>query len=750
MDIQRSQLPAPQHEALAVDRQRLAYNANGPAEDLTFSGFLDVLMRRWRYLFASIMICLLAAVSIIRVQHPVYSTSALIMVIPSSRASGPTDTFDEMAGLNDDRSIESQMVLLQMDSLKREAIQRLGLSEETFRHSEVDVKQRGTSNVLELTVEYSVPLVAQRIANAIVDIYLQRTKSNNQASASNAKAFLEKQLEEKSRQLAQKEDRLQQAKSRLGSPDIALQIQNQASALSQFETDLDNVKVQVRSKRAQLISLQKQLSNTDRTVIGTVTTAPNPTVTQLQSQLLGLEKDRTALLSEYQPDQQEVIEKDNQIRSVQTQLSGQIHQMVVSNEERKPNALYESLLNQTSEAKAEVMSLEARRDSLTGLVGQLHRAVSVLPEKERVLDSLSREVSWLTDSVKQLQQRYLDIRIDEEAKLSDGRLIEAATYPEIPVRPKKAGILAVGGVLGLILGLLGIMAAEGLDKTLRDPERVEENLGVRVLTGLPRLSAVKSASAPFAAEGRRRYKLLPFQEGVRKLYASIFYGEVDKLSVLMVTSPLPGEGKTTVAEHLGCAIARSGKRTVILDGDFVRSRLSERRKATKKPGLTDLVTGRSDLADVLTTTDTPNCFVVPVGTLSIDPAELFQSRRFYETIQSLKETMDVVIIDAPPLILSYGLFLARLADGTLLVAVPGQTPKLAIDRAIDELRNVQARIVGVCLNKVTRFSTEGSHYYPYNYHYDSGMRHFISLEEAMLGSNGNKAGASENQRQVTG
>jgi capsular exopolysaccharide synthesis family protein len=700
--------------------------------------FIDSLARHWLFLALCFILSIVLSVIVVQRQTPIFSATSTLLISPPTgpvRGQDSTDSLiDQITGAAQARNIDTQIAILKEQPSIKQAAHRLHISEEDAFKANVFVDSVGNTNLAEITVEHPSPRIAKSLADEIATDYLDWTRQNNQQSLVSAGEFLDTHLSQMNDRLRDKEGQLEKEKMRLGSPDIVTQTTQEVTHLSDFESQLRAAQAAKKSDEAELVSLQRQLSVAEPSIVTSVTTQVDPAITQLQDKISSLEIERTALLRRLQPDQPEVTDVEGQIKDYRNQLQKLIQKglgskMVVTGQSETPTPMRLALLGQISQTRAAVMSDQARISALSSAVDDLRRENEALPGKVRVLAALQRDVDQLTEQYQDMLQKSQEVQLSKEAKLADGEIIRQATIPLKPVRPKKLQIVLASSLAGLLLGIFLIMIMDSLDKTLRDPSEIEENLGLPVLAGVPYLKSMTTTETRNSLPGSRAetpenavtvsddYSTSALEEGGRLLQAAMAFGFPDQpIKTVMITSPLPGEGKTTLSRQVGRVMAESGQKVLLIDADYRRPGLTQDFDAAKYPGFTNLVVGQADMDKVLLPTATPNLTLLPSGTLPANPSAFIRSDRFAATLDVLRSRFDALVIDVPPLVVTDALFLAKQVDGVILVVVPGQTLKAAIDRSVELLNRVGARVLGVCLNKVSR-STVNSYYSYYGYGY---------------------------------
>ena len=216
----------------------------------------------------------------------------------------------------------------------------------------------------------------------------------------------------------------------------------------------------------------------------------------------------------------------------------------------------------------------------------------------------------------------------------------------------------------------------------------------------------------------------PFTESFRSLRTSLKFASADKdIKIMVVTSALPSEGKTTIAVNLSYSIAFTGSKVLLVDIDLRSPAIYKTFKLSKAPGLTNYLVGENDKKSyihyVYEEVDYNNLHVIPSGTIPPNPAEIIESKKMKDFLSEAKKDYDYVILDAPPILsASEAVSISAFADGVILVARFGKTPVDAAEKAKELLVHAKANILGVVLNDVKGKNYSYYKYYKYyNYHY---------------------------------
>lgn len=309
--------------------------------------------------------------------------------------------------------------------------------------------------------------------------------------------------------------------------------------------------------------------------------------------------------------------------------------------------------------------------------------------------------SWvkaLSAQVAQLEGSGSGLRVD---------VLEPAQLPSSPVSPNVKLDLIIAGIVGLLIGIGIAMLRSQLDGRLRDPNKVREQFAVPVLGSVPQNGQLEKAERRIpivVGEGvRTDTEGLVTAEAFLKMRTSLQYMNVDRtLRVIVVTSPNPDDGKSTVAANIAASIALSGERTMLLDADLRRPSIASGFDLLDGAGLAEVLAHRVDLADVIQDApETPNLSVLAAGLTPPNPSEMLGS----QAMKSLLEELSVdyfVVIDAPPLLpVTDAAILGTQADGVVVVISAGRTLDHQLETSVRNLQEVHADILGVVMNKLS-------------------------------------------------
>ncbi len=367
----------------------------------------------------------------------------------------------------------------------------------------------------------------------------------------------------------------------------------------------------------------------------------------------------------------------------------------------------------------DLQATEAAMDETKAEIERLRIQLANMFSARQIADTQS-QIAALEQKLRSYQATYLASLEFVQGGVNTLQIVESADAPTEPVGPNKGMTILLAAVIGLALAAGAAYLLEYLDDTLKTPDDVRKATALTTLGAVPSIKGLDGgATLPLAGEGQSAAL-----EAYRVLRTNLQFVGIDKpLRTLMVTSPVPSEGKSLTAGNLAAALAHAGKRVALVDTDLHRPRLHRLFGLANNLGLTTaLLNGEAELGSLLQATTVPGLSVLTTGPLPPNPAELLGSGHMRDLLATLAERYDMVLFDTPPVLaLSDAAVLGSQVDGVLLVISAGETRRDMASRAVAALHQANARVVGALINRVPIHpSGYYYYYYRYGYYYNSG------------------------------
>lgn len=310
--------------------------------------------------------------------------------------------------------------------------------------------------------------------------------------------------------------------------------------------------------------------------------------------------------------------------------------------------------------------------------------------------------------------RELETPAGERTSPIKATIVDPASLASAPVSPRPARNVALGLALGLLAGGALALLRDLLDTSVKTAEDVDAAVDAPILGGIAFDSATRVRPLISDLEPHA-----PRVEAFRVLRTNLQFVEVDNPDkIFVVTSAVPEEGKSTTSVNLAITMALAGHRTLLIEGDLRRPKATTQLGLDYAVGVTTVLLGKVSLDDAVQKSSDNDLEVLASGTIPPNPAELLQSNAMADLLKQVRDKYDMVIIDAPPLLpVTDAALLASQADGALLVVRYGRTTRDQLGQAVERLRQVDARPVGVVLNMVPNKRRASGYGYGYGYGY---------------------------------
>ena len=555
---------------------------------------------------------------------------------------------------------------------------------------------KGTS-IIRVAYQDIDPDRARDLINLLATIYLQRSINQKSEEARKSVDFIEQQLSSVRTLLDSAELGLEDFKRDSGIIRLDAEAEALIDQLTQVEKERSGVSLRTAQVNFALETLQQALAHGQS--YSPAVLLDDPVVATLAQQIAKFEIEKRALLVE-------VTAAHPAIQTLNDQISQILHKLL---------AVYRSTQQ----------SLAVRTSSLTTEMNRYEAGLKRLPSAEQQLARLMRLATVNADIYTFLLQKQQEARIAKAATISNISIIDPAISPDRPVKPKKKKNLLLGLIVGLMLGVGLAFFQEYLDDTITDVETAKRVLGFPSLAVIPRIPQADQQLKTGAAASQRPLITFtdprsPAAEAFRSLRTSLHFSSAKKdHQVVLITSAFPGEGKSTISANLAETLSQTGARVLLIGCDLRRPTLHTIFDSSKTPGLTELLVGDVQTADVIQSTGIHKLDFISAGTTPPNPAELLDGTVMRDLILDLRQTYDTVILDAPPLLaVTDSSILTALCDEVIVVIHAGGVKVKAAQRVVELLESSQAPVVGFVMND--KEGKSAAYYSSYGYGYGYG------------------------------
>ncbi|MFN3874056.1 MAG: polysaccharide biosynthesis tyrosine autokinase, partial [Ignavibacterium sp.] len=532
------------------------------------------------------------------------------------------------------------------------------------------------------------------------------------------------QRKEKREQLNEAEEILRNYQEKGGIIALDAQANNLIAQVSDFEAQRNSVKIELLASNDVLEKLKDELQRQDPKLVDYLESAASESyIKALQEQIAELQLNRDMALTSKSFQELSFKEKlneyDKKIKDLKSKLDEKIKVLKAGIFASSPEEV-KNLSQKIIEEEVRNGSLKIRLKGLNEIVNRYEERFNKLPKTSLELARFQRNRESLEKLYTLVEERYQEALINEQSQPGNVLIIDDARIPKFPSKPNRILIILIGTLIGGGLAFAYVFTKNYFDNKVKSPEDLRRK-NINVLAWIPEIEGL---SMNGNVKNEFIVTISPDSipaESFRALRTRVQFArpERDSLKTILITSPAPQEGKSTIALNLAGSFAIANKKTLLLDADLRRPRLHKIFDKDKTPGLVDLLVGQIDFNNVIHKTKVDNLYFLPSGTIPPNPSEMLDSKAMENFISHIRNEYDYVIFDSPPVVaVTDSEILARKVDGVILVCSAEITELSLIERGIELLRSDSSNFIGAVLNNFSGKAGYSS-YYKYYYYYST-------------------------------
>ncbi|MGE0357606.1 MAG: GumC family protein [Burkholderiales bacterium] len=718
-----------------ASRERLLATETAPAErshatpDIV-EYWRAIHKRRWSILGLTVVVAVLATLVAFAIRPSYRGTATILIEQGKTKVVSIEEVYSQ--GFLQREYFQTQVEILKSEELARKVIRKLGLT----RHPDFDPRQAEPgvaskylaallaperpvteedvlkSVVRKFRAELQVQLLrnshlaqisftahdrglAARVPNTMAEIFIESDLEARVAMTQKATEWLRERMGELRSKVDAAERNLQEYRDRERIVDAkGLAMSGAAKQLEELTRSL----VEARAKRAEAEAaynmVQQISSGKSRSSYETIPAVLRHPLVQKLKELEGEAERRLGDAGRrYGPEHPNMIKARAEMEAARENTRRQVESVVAG-------------------ISREFEVARANEQAVERALGQSKADIQGFNRKEFQLGVLEREVQQNRNLYDMFVGRLKETSAAGDLQSTIARVIDPATEPNETFAPKKGQIVAVSAVLALLFAAMLALLQDRLNNTVNSTADVEQRLGVPALGVLHKIKGVAGRKKGFVSElAFFNDSQSAFAEAVRTVRTSVLMSALDDPhKVVVVTSSVPEEGKTTVSYNLACALGQV-KKVVLIDADMRRPKIGKLiGRDAKAPGLADLVAGHAQVSQCVFHHEPAGIHVLPAGTVPPNPLELLSSKRFEEVVAKLREAFDIVVFDSAPLqLVSDSLVLSRHASAVIYVVKADSTPYPVAQNGLKRLARVAAPVLGVVLNQLDLERAEKYH-----------------------------------------
>jgi len=726
-----------------------------PAQDSVLREYLRVLIKRkFVVLSAIVVIFLMILIATLRMV-PIYDVAGSIAI---NKLDPGLITFKDSQGSGDyydPADLDTEVRILKSDLLALQVIKQLNLDKRPEFGGTGNVPSPNTlplatdslqadsarttallgrfksslrvtlqPNTRVIEIHYASPNkeLAATIVNTLVNTYIEQNFKTKFESTMQASDWLSKQLVD----LQMKVETSQEKLVKYQKDHSILGLDEKQNIITEKLDELNKELTQAESDRMTKEALYRLTQGGDPDAIASArSSAPGESGATSTSGLLDslgakhadLKIQIAELSTQFGPSYPKVAQLNNQLKETDNQIQVEIRKIGVR-------------------VRNDYLAALERENMLKAAMDNQKHEANKLNESAIEYTLLRRDVETNRQLYEGLLEKLKEAGVTAGLRSNNVKVVDVARVPMAPSEPNLPRNLAFALLLGVTSGIGLAFLLENLDNTVRTPEQAQ------IIAALPALGMIPLGSKrPSSEDNSRKLSVAASKEAVelvtqsrpqsqmaesyRALRTSLLLSSLGAPpKVIMVTSAMPQEGKTTTSINTAIVLAQKGVRVLLVDADLRRPGVHKALGMGSRSGLSNVLTGSADVQQAITRSPLiPSLYVLPAGTPPPNPAELLASANMRDLIETLSSQYDHIVIDTPPtLSVTDAVVLSTRADAVVLVIRSGRTTKQALRRARELLVRVNARVTGVLLNAVDLSSPD--YYYYYEYQGKYGARYY--------------------------
>ena len=620
----------------------------------------------------------------------------------------------------------SEPVLQQtIDQLKLEDAEGKPLKPKSFR-KRLSVEILGGTDIIALSYKDPDPVTAKNVVDTLMDVYIDAQISSSTDAIDKADSFIATALPKEENKLQSLEGRLQNFYEKNQIVDLQEEKKILVGELGNLNRQISTVGAELQGKKAQTISLQNQLGLNLNQAISATQLSNTPQVQSILEQLASTETQLSQERQRFNDNHPVVASLEDKKQALNSQLQQLISQYVgakVSTGLLQGGNIKENQLERFISLKIDELSLQTEESALRQYQQVYLNRTKDIPRLEKQEKALLREVETARSTYQTLLANKQDIQVLTNQKNGNAQILEEGVIPQEGSTGRVA-LMTLGILMGLFLSNLTAILLEMQDRTLKTIPELKQKFSYQVL-GIVPLDNLQETQGGIVVQ---REPDSFASEIYRMIQTNLKFLAVKRQpKVILMTSSVPGEGKSTVAANLAAAMSQLGRKVLLIDGDLRKASQHELWQVSNKAGVKDVVAHKTPLSK-LVSQPMKQLDLLTSGTIAPNPLALLDSAEMSELVATARKEYELIIIDAPPLAVTADvLTLTKLVDGIVFVSRPGIVETESAELAQETIANanLSAKVLGMVINGV-----KPNEFDRYSYHAKYSKNYFRSSTES--------------------
>lgn len=706
-------------------------------EEIDFQKYLLVLRRRWLPAVGVCGIFVTLASLVAFSGRPAYMAtgSLLIKTDTSSSLTGLGQPLGQLQSLTTlANPLDTQAKIMTSAPVMEEVIKKLNLKDEQgqaipvdFLRQSVRIENARGTEILEISYADYNPAFAAKMVNTIMEIYIKNNINANRSEAVSARQFIIKQIPESEKSVRQAESALRKFKEQNKIISLEQEAVQSVQVISQLEQRLSQAQAQLVDISAQSQKLQTEGNIEPGLAVTFASLSQTPGIQQALTQLQQAQTELAVQQNTLQPSHPTIINLEAKVASLKNLLDGRIQEIAASNQQVSMGnlqiaPLQQNIIQEFVRTEAQRVGLVQQITTLSNQLSAYKQRANILPKLEQTQRELERQLKASQTTYEALLAKLQEVQLVENQTIGNARVISPALVPDQPFGTRKLLIIAGGVVVGTIFGIIVAFSVDLIDPSLKTVQDAKELFQYTVLAVIPFVSKNLKKSIGLPGQDRKIPQIIgrdlphfPIGNAYQMLEAKLkFLSSDKKIKTILVTSSVPGEGKSGVSANLAITIAQMGHRVLLVDADMRRPMQHQIWQLPNLIGLSNLIIDQVSIPQSVEEVQ-PHLYVLCAGAEAPNPTALLDSKRMETLVATFAEDYDFIIFDTPPLAATAdAAVLSKLVDGILMVVRPGVVKWNTANGAKEFIKQSGQNVLGMVINAVNVKQEPDSFYYSYD------------------------------------
>ena len=569
----------------------------------------------------------------------------------------------------------------------------------------------GGSDVIQITYKHSDPYTAADTVNNLMNTYIAKQISGNQSETSSAREFISDQIPQVETKVLQAESNLRQFKESNNVVDLAKERETIVLELGNLNRQIATTGSQFQGVQAQASTLQNQLGLSLQQAIAANQLGNSPVVEGLFREMANTESELAQERQRFRDNHPSIVSLEEKKADLNQKLRSLIRRRVgsevrVNEGLLKSNGNKENQLERFISLAIEKLSLQRQLASLYQSQQTYLQRAKQLPRLEQQQQDLLRQVTAAQTTYETLLGSLQEVQLAENQQTVNAQIMELAKSPEKGSSGQLA-LMVLGVFLGLLLANLSVLFLEMQDRTLKNIAEIKEKFPYSVLGIIP-----EDLEENYMGVVVQKQPDSLISELYRMIQVNLkFLNSHKSPHVILVTSSVPGEGKSTVSANLAAALAQMGRRVLLIDGDLRKPTQHKLWQIDNQVGLKNVLTQQTQISQAISR-PIDKLDVLTSGVIPPNPLALLDSPEMSKLIAQAQQEYDLILIDAPPLpVTADVLTISKMVEGILFVSRPGVAEQESAVLATEVLMSVHKKVLGMVINGVKQKEFERHSYH---------------------------------------